>query len=79
MPARSPAAQSPPPIQREGVPRSPPTPSSAIPQLLPVQSPSVSRSTYSGGAGGTMGWTVAFATMALGSTAAAWAMRSVRR
>ena len=32
-----------------------------------------------GGAGGAMGWTAAFATMALGSTAAAWAMRSVRR
>ena len=28
-----------------------------------------------GGVSGVMGWTAAFATMALGSTAAAWAMR----
>jgi MFS family permease len=31
-----------------------------------------------GGAGGATGWTAAFAAMALGSTAAAWAMRSAR-
>ena len=31
-----------------------------------------------GGAGSPMGWTAAFATMALGSTAAAWAMRGAR-
>jgi MFS family permease len=32
-----------------------------------------------GGAGGPMGWTAAFATMALGSTVAAWAMRGAGR
>jgi predicted MFS family arabinose efflux permease len=32
-----------------------------------------------GGAGSSTGWTAAFATMALGSTAAAWAMRGARR
>ena len=31
-----------------------------------------------GGAGSPAGWTAAFATMALGSTAAAWAMRGAR-